>query len=380
VTIPTLPAPDRAARRAVTAVFLINGLTVSAFVARIPDVQRQLDIGEGALGTVLAALSVGVILGIVLSGRWVGRLGSQRLGFAGGMVSVIALPLVGATSDAVLAAVALAAVGFGTAILDIGMNAQGIGVERTYGRSIMVGFHGAWSVGALLGAVTGSWATAQRVPVDLHLSVVAVCIALVLLVAIRWLRMADRATLGTAPTFALPRGALFPLALVAMAATLGESTAGDWSGIHLRDEVGVVTARIGWGYVAYTSGMVLIRVVGDAVVRRLGAQRVVTGGGWAAAAGFLLLATVPTLPAALLGLAIAGIGVGSTVPLAFAEAGKVADAPGQGVAAVATVAYLVFAVAPPLVGAITEAANLRVAFALIAVLVAVLSTRRITTG
>ena len=36
------------------------------------------------------------------------------------------------------------------------MNTQGITVERFSGRVLMPGFHGSWSTGALVGAVTGS--------------------------------------------------------------------------------------------------------------------------------------------------------------------------------------------------------------------------------
>jgi MFS family permease len=355
--------------------FLSNGMAVASFISRIPAAQTNLRIGASTLGVVLAALSIGVVGGLLNAGRLVPRLGSRRLTLAGATLMVLALPLTGFAAQPWTVAGALLLVGFGASTMDIGQNAQAVGVERGYGRSIMVGMHGAWSLGTLLGALGGSLATATATSVGVHLTTVAAVIAALVVGAARWLRVADRAEAGTPARFAFPRGALFPLALVALAAALGENTAGNWSGIHLRDVVGTPAAQVTWGYVAYTAAMVTVRLVGDRAVRRFGTQRVVTGGGWLAAAGFTLVALVPSLPAALLGFVSIGLGLGSIVPSAFARAGRVARTPGEGVAAVASIAYLAFLIGPPTIGWITEVASLPVAFLTTAVAVVVLVTR-----
>ena len=356
--------PDRAARRAVTALFLANGLGLSTWVTRIPDVQADLGLREATLGVVLSALAAGVICGLVLAGRLAPKSGSRAVAVAGAGVVVVSLPLVTLTTGSLGLASVLFLLGLGTSTMDVGMNAQGVGVERAYGRSIMVGFHGAWSVGALLGALTGGAAIAIGVPVGLHLGGVALVIATLAAGSARWLRIPDRAARGTRTRFALPRGALFPLALIGFAAALGESSAADWSGIHLRDVLGVAPERIAWGFIALTAAMTMIRLVGDAVVRRVGARFVVVAGGWIAGTGFLLIALAPLLPLVLLGFAMVGTGTGITIPLVFAAAGRVADSPGEGVAAVASVGYLAFVVGPPAIGAIADLVALPVAFAL----------------
>lgn len=357
--------------------FLANGAGVSSFIARIPDVQASLGLREATLGLVLPGVSIGVITGLTLAGWLVPRTGSRRVMLLGAIVAVITLPLAGYAPNAWLLAGALMVLGLGSSAMDIGMNAQGVGIERGYGRSIMVGMHAAWSAGTLLGALGGSLATAAGVPVGRHLAVVAVGVAVVALVAARWARIADQAEPGAASRLALPRGALLPLALVAFAAALGEGTAGNWSGIHLRDTVEVPAGRIGWGYVAYTTAMVIVRLLGDRLVSRLGRQGVIRGGGVLAATGFALVALVPTLPAALLGFALIGLGLGTTVPLAFATAGRIARTPGEGVAAVASVGYLAFLVGPPVVGLVADTIGLSVGFALVALVILLLLTRRI---
>ena len=367
------------ARLAVTLFFAVNGIAISSFIARVPDVQAGLGISKATLGLVLGSLSAGVVSGLLIAGWAVDRTGSRRVALAGAAVGVSLLGVVGLAPGPLPLAIGLMLTGAGLSAMDVGMNAQAVGVERAYGRSIMVGFHGAWSVGALFGASTGALATYLRAPVPIHLAVVAAVLAAVVLTAAPGMRVSDRTEAGpgrTGPRFAWPRGVLFPLALVAFAAALGEGTAGEWSGIHLRETVAVDPSRSGWGYVVYTGSTLVVRLVGDRVVHRLGAARVIIGGGWAAAAGFLLVAGIPSLPAALIGFALVGSGLGVTVPLAFSAAGRVSDTPGRGVAAVASVGYLAFLLGPPVIGTIADSAGLSVAFAGVGVLVLVLTTRR----
>jgi MFS family permease len=358
-------------------VFVANGALVASWIVRIPDVQAGLGLREGTLGLVLAGLAVGVLLALPVAGAAVARLGSRAVTLAGMLVGVAALPLTGLAGGPVALSGCLLALGVGAATMDVGMNAQGIGVEAGYGRSVLVGMHAAWSLGALGAAGVGAVGTALAWPVATHLAGVSAVVTVGTLASLRWLRVADRREPGgrRGPRLALPRGALAPIALVALGASLGESTASDWSGILLRDTVGVPAERAGWGFVTFTAAMTLARLLGDRVTDRLGPRRTVTWGGWLAAAGFALLAAVPTVPTALLGFAAAGAGVAAVTPLAFAAAGRTATSAGAGMAAVAFVGYLGFLAGPPVVGVLAERLDLRVAFALVAALLAALTAR-----
>jgi MFS family permease len=368
--------PDPAARIAVSAVFAANGALVASWIVRIPDIQAGLGLRESTLGLVLAGLAVGVLTALPLAGAAVARIGSRRVTLLGMLIGAVALPLTGLAGGPLALAACLLALGVGAATMDVGMNAQGIGVETGYGRSILVGMHASWSLGALGGAGVGALGISLGWPVAIHLSTVAGAVALGTLVSVRWLRVPDRAPGGRrGPRLALPRGVLVPIALVALGASLGESTASDWSGIMLRDVVGVSPGRAGWGFVTFTAAMTVARLLGDRVTDRLGPRRTVVWGGRLAAAGFALLAVVPTVPTALLGFAAAGAGVAAVTPLAFAAAGRTAGSAGAGVAAVAFVGYLGFLAGPPLVGVLAERVDLRLAFALVAALILALTAR-----
>jgi MFS family permease len=377
LTSPLLAVPDRANRRAVTIAFLANGMAVATWLSRIPDVRDGLDLSKATLGLVLLGMSAGVLGALPVAGGLVPRLGSRRVLVLGAFLAVAVLPVIGSVDGPWALAAVLVLLGAGASVMDVAMNAQGAAVERGYGRSIMVGLHGAWSVGALFGALAGSLAAGAGWSVLAHFALVAVVVAAITAVAVPWLRVRDRSEAPTGGVrLAWPHGALVPLAMVALASTLGESTASDWSGVHLRDVVGVPAARAPWGFVAFTAAMVVARLAGDLVTRRLGAGRVVRIGGALAGAGFILVATVPVLAAALVGFAMVGLGVAPIVPLVFSAAGRVGRSAGEGIAAVATVGYGAFLVGPPIIGLVAEAVDLRVSLLAVGVLVAGLTFRR----
>ncbi|GGI05230.1 MFS transporter [Egicoccus halophilus] len=376
MTVPAALVPDRSARLAVTAAFLANGAAMASWIARIPDVRSGLGMSEATLGMVLLGMALGTIVALPLAGGLVARIGSRAVTVTGAIGIVVVLPLLGLAPSPWSLAATLAAFGASVSTMDIGMNAQGVGVERGYGRSILVGLHAAWSVGSLLGALAATVAVRARVPVEVHLTVVALVVAATVAVLARWLRVRDRAVAGTSsPRFALPRGALVPVALICFASALGEGTASDWSGIHLDDVVGVAPERVTWGYVAFTAAMTLARLLGDRVTRRFGPAAVVRASGAVAGLGFVLVTLVPTLPAAVAGFALAGAGLAPIVPLCFSAAGRLARSPGEGVAAVATIGYGGFLAGPPLIGVLTEQLDLRVPLFAVGVFVLVMTLR-----
>ncbi len=374
---PDVAPSVRGARLGLTVMFLASGLTLASFLSRIPSVQDDLGLPAATLGLVLPALSVGVVTGLLLAGRVIGRTGSRRLMLAGILTAAIALPVTGLAAGPLTLALALGLLGLGAASMDVGMNAQGIGVERSYGRSILVGMHAAWSVGTLIGALAGSLAIASRTPVWAHLAMVAMLVASIGVTALRRLTIDDRVTTTAPARFALPRGPLLPLALVAFASILGESTAGYWAGIHLRDTVAVTTERIGWAFVAHTAGMVGARLIGDRLVGRFGRRAVIRASGLLAGAGFLVVATVPVLLGGVAGFLLVGLGLGSLAPLAFASAGRVAKTPGEGVAAVLAFGYLAFLIGPPVIGGLADTIGLSAGFLTVGVVIALLTTRKL---
>lgn len=67
------------ARRALAAVFLVNGTVLASWVPHIPAARDRHTLGYGALGLVLLAMAAGAILALPAAGWLVERLGSRAV-------------------------------------------------------------------------------------------------------------------------------------------------------------------------------------------------------------------------------------------------------------------------------------------------------------
>src|SRR5262249_8157339 len=115
------------------------------------------------------------------------------------------------------------------------------------------------------------------------------------------------------------------------------------------------------------------RLVGDRVIRRVGAVASVRLSGACAVAGAVVIVLAPDLALGLVGFALLGIGVALVVPIVFAAAGRVGPHPGSSIARVAGVAYASGLIAPGVIGGIAAASSLTASFCLVAALVAIMA-------
>ncbi|TDD59431.1 MFS transporter, partial [Actinomadura rubrisoli] len=194
----------RAARRAVTAVFFLNGAVFASWLPRIPEVKTDLGLGSAALGAALTGPALGSVVAMTAAGALVARLGSRpvtRVAFAAFCV----LPgLIGLAGSWGALFAALTAWGAALGCLDVSMNSAGMTVQDRYGRPIMSGLHASFSGGALAGAVAGSAAAHHGVPVPLHLGGTGAAALVIGLVATRALLPAGADAQAGGPAFARP--------------------------------------------------------------------------------------------------------------------------------------------------------------------------------
>ena len=72
------PVTDRAWLFAVLGIYLASGLSISAWLVRVPAIAQQLHLSAGPLGLLLLAQTLGAFLSVSASGMVVMRLGAQR--------------------------------------------------------------------------------------------------------------------------------------------------------------------------------------------------------------------------------------------------------------------------------------------------------------
>jgi MFS family permease len=362
------PAPEfRRARRAVLAVFALNGFALGGWFVRIPAVQDRLGIGEGLLGVALLGAAVGALLSMTVTGGLISRLGSRRVVGATALLLPISLIPLALAPNVVALALALLLVGAANGALDVSMNSHAVAVEDRYGRRIMSSFHAAFSFGALAGSVLGGGVAYLGVEVLPHFLVVFVLATLAAVPAYRALLPSDAdAAEGGAPAFARPTRALFGLGVISFCVLLGEGAMSDWSAVYLDNALETGPGFAAAGYAAFSLAMTLGRLFGDRLTERFGPTRLVRLCGAVAAVGLGVALAVGDPVFALVGFACAGAGFSVVFPLALSAAGQTEDvATGPALAAVSTAAYTGFLVGPPTIGFVAEVAGLGTALYLV---------------
>ncbi|MFG2369792.1 MFS transporter [Streptomyces mirabilis] len=357
--------------------FFAQGATFALLVTRIPAIQDRYGVSDALLPAFLAAVPILAGVGSVTTEQLVKRIRPSRLLRWSQPVVLLALLGVGAGDRLVELAVALGAFGLAVGALDASMNMLGVSLQRTYGRSIMLGFHATYSLGGIVGASL-AWVGAHW---HLSLFVSYLPVVLVLLpaafVGSRWYvdggaasglevdadtggNVDAEAGKGQGESGALVFRLLLPLCLVMTFAYIGDSTVSNWSAKYLQDVLGSSEQLATVPYNVYMVMTLVGRAVGDFGVRRFGAVAVVRLGAVVAALGFGVVAVAPGAWVGMLGFTLLGLGLCVLVPQTFAAAGRLF--PGASDAAIARLNifnYVGFLIGSPLVGALGDAWNYR---------------------
>ncbi|MEV6134119.1 MFS transporter [Streptomyces violaceusniger] len=364
----------RQGRASLAISFFVQGAIFALLVTRIPALQDRYGISDGLLPLFLAAVPILAGVGSVGTEHLVKRL---RPGLVLRVVQpIVSVALLAAGSGTTVwqLAAALAVFGLTVGALDASMNMLGVSLQRAYGRSIMLGFHGAYSLGGIAGASL-AWVGAHwDLPLPTLYAPLVATLVPVALIASRWYvdrqadRQADHLTAHQADDQADDHGAavsmraLLPLCLVMAFAYIGDSTVSNWSAKYLEDVLHSSEQLATVPYNVYMVTTLLGRSFGDFGVRRFGAVAVVRAGALLAGAGFAVVAAAPSPWVGMGGFTLLGLGLCVLVPQTFAAAGRLF--PGASDAAVARLNifnYVGFLIGSPLVGALGGAWNYRAA-------------------
>ncbi|MFD8458284.1 MFS transporter [Streptomyces antimycoticus] len=360
----------RQGRASLAISFFVQGAIFALLVTRIPALQDRYGISDGLLPLFLAAVPILAGVGSVGTEHLVKRM---RPGLVlRGVQPIVSLALLAAGSGTTVwqLAAALAVFGLTVGALDASMNMLGVSLQRAYGRSIMLGFHGAYSLGGIAGASL-AWVGAHwDLPLPTLYAPLVATLVPVALIAGRWYvdRQGDHPADNQSDDQADDHGAavsmraLLPLCLVMAFAYIGDSTVSNWSAKYLEDVLHSSEQLATVPYNVYMVTTLLGRSFGDFGVRRFGAVAVVRAGALLAGAGFAVVAAAPGPWVGMGGFTLLGLGLCVLVPQTFAAAGRLF--PGASDAAVARLNifnYVGFLIGSPLVGALGGAWNYRAA-------------------
>ncbi|MEZ7124368.1 MFS transporter [Nonomuraea sp. AD125B] len=395
----------RQARAAVAALFLTNGAVFFNVVPRYPQIKADLGVSNAVFGGAVAGFPIGALLAGLLAGVFVRRFGSARVAVFGTVVTTLAILAIPFAPNWIVFGGVLFVVGALDAVVDVAQNAHGLRVQRLYQRSILNSLHGVWSIGAVLGGLMGSAAAGLRLPLAVHLGISAALISVVAVVAHRFLlpggEDAERAAappagdghppagdghppaadghpatahgrpaavddgdpVAAAGRRSLARPAVWMLAALGLLAACGalvEDAGASWGALYLTG-LHADAATAGLAVVAFQTAMTIGRLSGDRVVDRFGQRTVTRLGGLLAAAGMGAALAVPSVPSALAGFVLAGLGTATLVPAAMHTADELPGLPpGTGLTVVSWLLRGGFLLSPLLVGFVADLVSLRV--------------------
>lgn len=352
---------------AVRAFFFIGGFGSASWAPLVPLLRERLAIGDDVLGMLLLCVGIGSLVTMPLAGALSTRLGCRKVLTVTAVVYAAVLVAICAVDSLLLAVPVILLFGALMGCVDVVINVAAVIVEQGIGRRIMSGTHAFWSIGGFVGAgLYGVWVGAMGLaPMQSTLIAAGVILLFTGLFGSRLIPYGG----GGGRLIAIPRGIIVFIGIAAFIAFLSEGAVMDWSGVYLTTVRGFDLALAGVGFSVFSAAMFLMRLLGDAVVQRLGQRRVAVGGALLACAGILLVMFAPVDALLYAGFFAIGIGAANIVPVFFSLMGKQNVMPiGAAVSAVSTMGYLGILAGPAAIGLVSHLVNLQAAFGILAAL------------
>lgn len=348
------------------AAFVVVGLFWGCFAAHVPVIKAQLGASDALFGVLLLGSATGLV-----SSMWLAPRADRVLRGRGMQVGVVALSLVWllptqATVPLVFAAT-MALVGLASGLLDVVMNARVSELEARHSRPLMNANHAMFSVAyAAAALIVGMTREAGVPPTYVFAGLSVFCILLVPFIHM------DVANVVAEDGYS-GRYPLWPILLcgaIVLVAFMSEATVEAWSALHVERTLGGGAAEGALGPAMLGLTMAFGRFSGQVVAERFREVTVVIIAALISASGAIIAAVAPTPMMAYLGFGILGLGVSVIGPMGLALVGKLV-APHlrtEAISRVAVIGFSGFFFAPMLMGLLSEAFGLRVAFAAVAVL------------
>ncbi|HWI29884.1 MAG TPA: MFS transporter [Microbacterium sp.] len=375
-------APTSRARRSrtvVTGAYAAQGLGYAVVVTSLPVFKERFGVDDTVVALIVllscAAAAAGSVVADLLA-KW---RGSRIALSAGLMLEVAGLLLFGTETPFAVFIGGFVAYSIGLGVVDASGAMQGVLTQRRYGRDIMGGYFAAATGAAIVGALAVAGGSALALPPWTAILLAAAVAGVVGVLGLRRFDRTRAATpIGSASKVPLPRASIWLFGFVILAAFTLDSGVSTWSTVYLHDDLLAAAAIAPLGYAAYQGAVLVTRLVTDRATLRWTRLRVVVVATSVSIIGCIVVAFVPFVWAAIVGFALAGVGVGALVPLAFTSAGALMPARGDEVIArVNLFNYAGAVVGAVLIGLLADGPGLGLAFLLpAAALVGVLFVAR----
>ncbi len=345
--------------------FCVYAMALGAIFPRLGDMQLQMGIAEGQLGMSVIGAALGVQVSLIFAGSVLRAIGFRWIIFVGIMI-ISGAEMIAATAMGTFVFFCwLFVAGLAIGIVEVAVNVEADRVEFEIGRRVMNRCHAFWSLGFFGAGLLGALIAQQQISVFAHMAgvlIFTVCSAL-LLVLQHQPALARPGEEGQSVTFVRPTKPIFMLVALTLSAMLLEGAGMDWSVIFMRDVFGTSPFVNGLALAFGALSQFIVRFFADNFVEKYGPEKIAQCSVMTLGVGVSLIAfaTIPIV--ALAGFALLGAGTAVIFPLAISAAARRTDRPAAvNVAALAQLSFVVFLLAPPLLGVIAEFFGIRMSF------------------
>lgn len=352
--------------------FFFMGVLLGGWSTRIPELKTALNMNDATLGRTLIGASLGTLFISRIIGKLIHDLGTKRVFFLGSTVFPIGYLLIAYAPNPFVVFLGMFAFVIGYMFLDNPLTIITQEIEAELNRKYLSGFHAFWSIGTLAAAFFGSFLIG-RVKYSHHLTGIAVIVFTVLVINGR--KLASKKPDELPPlterfSWFSPLGRFVILVGIGLMFSNGaEFGATDWSALFLRDVLEISGQFYVGAYIAFESGMIISRLLGDKYIHKYGAASVIKFCGIVGSLSWLLTMLIGVSidhinrPIAylviLLGYFAAGSGVGPLFPGFLTILG---NTPGINMGTALSKAFLVamigVAIIPATIGFISDATSL----------------------
>ena len=357
-------------RRATAGMFFAFGVGLGAWSGASATIVARLGLSPATYGAALTLFTAAYLAAMSSGGAFARRFTAKRALIVAAVASAPALAALLLVDDLVGYFALQTVYGFLAGLVDLTMNAAGARIERSLGRPVLAGMHGAASAGVALAAAAAGVIAAGGAPWISCLAVLAALWGASVAVAVAV--PADRGeTVGAVAVGrrVFASRALATLGLVIGACIACESAAMAWSGLVLRREAPELAAFAGLGASFFAGCQAVQRFNVDRLRARIADRWLIVGSLAVASLGFLLVATKPGFALSVAGFSVIGFGTGAVVPCGVALAARQPGATAAaGLSAAAFFGAFARLPAPLIAGAVADALSLSAAFALFALL------------
>ena len=347
--------------------FFIYSFCLGVFFPRIGDLQNQMGIGETTLGLTLLGPAIGVQISLLFADKIFSLLGFRLVMCLGVPILGLALVCSSLTFKPFIFFISLMLGGFAIGILEVAVNLEADRIEYKISKKIMNRSHSFWSLGFFCSGLTGALFSQMKVSPFVNFSLsLFLGTFLTILFCSKYIPADERPNSSVNNSlFVKPTKAVLALVVLTLSPMLLESASIDWSVIYMRDIFFTPPFINGLAIVMVALTQFSVRYYADQYVEIYGSEKVSKISVVAMLIGVVSVCFSNSPYLSLVGFVFIGGGSAVIFPLAMSAAAQKTDRSAAiNVASLAQISFLVFLLAPPILGFIAENFGIRISFSI----------------